>query len=113
MSCQAFLFENKTELQNYRLSNVFLMMDEKSDRESLYIYETLIEKIQKWSLLIGSQNTKDKLEEIISKIELRQQGIVSSISDVDRHKSMILKFWAWAQSTDFLESKRNEIENIW
>ena len=111
-SCQAFVFWDKTELQNYRLSNVFLQLSQKSNTEALYIYDELVKKLEKWSLTISSEKTKDTLEEIIWKLELRQKSLTNNLKKVSRHKSLILKFWAGAQSTDFLESKRSEIGNI-
>ena len=102
-SCQAFLFWDKTKLQDYRLSNVFLILSQKPDSESLYIYDRIITSLE--------NKEDEKLQEIVSKLKLRQQSIISERKSLTRHKSMILKFWAWAQSIDFLESKQWEIKN--
>ncbi len=111
-SCQASLSNDKSKLQNYRLSNLFLQLSQKPDTETLYIYDEIIQKLSTWRDKISANATRDTLTEIIWKLELRQQSIVNNRNAISRHKSMILKFWAWAQSTNFLESKRSTLENI-
>ena len=111
-SCQAFVFWDKTELQNYRLSNVFLQLSQKPDSETLFIYEKLIQKLENWVWSMDNQKDTLKINKIISKMKLRQESLLLSANKVNRHKSMILKFWAGAESTTFLESKRSEIQNI-
>lgn len=111
-SCQAFVFEDKTELQNYRLSNIFLQLSQKQDKESLFIYEWLITKLENALDSVEKEEDRLVLSEIISKMQLRKKSLTESIKKVNRHKSLILKFWAWAESTASLELKREEIKNI-
>jgi len=110
---QAFLFENKEELRDYRLSNLFLVLSAEEPNKELYIYWELIKKLDRVIKTTTDSNAKI-LSETLSKLELRYALLEKEMENksVPRHKTLILKFWAWAKSITSLESRRQEIENI-
>ena len=112
-SCQAFVSEDKTELQNYRMSNVFLKLSQLDNREALYIYDSMIEKLESWKQKINSEASTSTLWDIITKLKNRKTLLETDIRDVDltRHKTTILKFWRWWNTQAVINTKKTELSS--